>query len=422
MTPVTSLNVGFGEVDFTPVPPANEPDAFQVFDPVGFRAIAFHQGDEHAVFLTGDFFSFEQSLLDLTAEYLRDIAWLDPARILPAVSHCGGAPILFQAYVNQPCEHLRLFGQEKAFARAAAEAVRKAAADLQPSRLGFSAAPVEGVLYNRRSHDTDGNLVMSNFLLPYPRPELEYSAVDSNVYTLRVDAANDDPQPTPRAAALIFGCHALCNCDKQGHVSADYPGVARRVIENAWNVPVAFMQGALGNVVPIDRGGRTYERVGNSVGGVGLYALEQTVTTGDLRLQVDQSTVQIPLSVEEDLSETEPALAARAANHAEGHLRYGVFKARRSAATAPYTLTKVQLNGTTLLHLPGEVFVETAQAIRQASTADLTIVISGPTADVGYLCPPQAHREGGMEVQFTGVAAEAEAIIRRKGVEMVKRL
>jgi hypothetical protein len=45
-------------------------------------------------------------------------------------------------------------------------------------------------------------------------------------------------------------------------------------------------------------------------------------------------------------------------------------------------------------------------------------VLSGPSADVGYLSPRQAHDEGGMEPQFAGLAVDAETSIREAACEL----
>ena len=87
---------------------------------------------------------------------------------------------------------------------------------------------------------------MSNFQFPYPRPELTYQEVDDRVYVIRLDRANG----TPFGCAYVFGCHALCSTDKYGNVSADYPGVARRVLRGA-GIRGAFLPGSIGNVVPV---------------------------------------------------------------------------------------------------------------------------------------------------------------------------
>lgn len=411
------LLAGFGHTDITPVPTPAAPE-FEVFDAISFRATVLRQGDEAVAILSGDFFSFEEHLLEQTCDELADIAWLPRRNILVSVSHTGGVPVLYQSYVAQPCPRLRAFGEEARFVQAAAAAVRQAAQSLEPVRAGFGSAAAAGVHYNRRSHDAHGNLVMSNFMLPYPRPELRYGPVDENVYVLRFDHVEDAYLPGPRGALIAFGCHALCSKDKIGHISADYPGAVRRVVESAWpGAAVGFVPGAIANVVPFHRAGRTYQCVGNAVGGAALYALERTATRPDLKLSVTQRVIRVssyaPLSL--------PDAIAACNDDTDGSQRMNVYAARRAAAAAEfdYPITVVRLGDCAIVHLRGEVFVETARAIQDSSSTAMTIVLSGPSADIGYLCPPHAVAEGGMEPSYTAVAPQAEAAIRQAACELV---
>jgi hypothetical protein len=414
------LEIGFGEVDITPQPAS--PGSFRVFDPIGLRALILRQGNRNLAFLSGDFFSFEKVLLDGVIEALRDIPWLQAEHILPAVSHCGGAPILFQSYIHQPCAELRAFGQEARFVQAAAEAVRRAVADLKPGRVGFSRIEADGLSYNRRSHNAENQLVMSSALLPYPQHHLRYGPLDPHVYVMRVDEDEAGRKPRPRGALIAYGCHALCNNDKLGNVSADYPHYAREVISRAWGgAPVHFAPGALGNVVPIDRGGRTYQMVGNSVGGMALAALERTVTHSDAPLEIFQSSISIPTYAAKNTAEAEQKLA-EAKNGLDGKARLDAYNARRreeGVARIDYTLTRIRLGDAEMLHLPGEIFVETAGAIRAAAGRPDLIVLSGPTADVGYLCPAEAFQEGGMEPSYTSVDDTAEQLIREAAIALL---
>lgn len=411
------LRVGFGEADITPAPPENDKDAFQVLDSIGFRAVVLRHGDENVTLLTGDFFSFENQMLEKVRSLLADIEWLNPDCVLTSVSHCGGVPILFPAYFSQPCEYLRQFGEEKRYAAAAARAIRAAVEDLRPARIGLGQSAAPGLNYNRRSHDRDGKLVMSNFMLPYPRPELTYEPVDSNVYALRVDdePANANDEVRPRAALIVFGCHALCNNDKRGHVSADYPGVARRLVSEVLHVPVAFAAGAIGDAVPNGRGGDSYIMIGEGVGRAAVRALEEIQTLAVSDLAIRQKTLRVPR-----LDVNEPDTTKEAD---DGNLRFKAYHSSiAESATQSYTLTAIRFANAALIHLPGEVFVETASAIQSNSRFHPTIVLSGPSADIGYLCPARAHAERGMEPQFAALAGEAEDTIRNAAIELVREL
>ncbi len=409
------LQVGFGVQDYTPSEP---PDgAFKVYDPISYRVLILQQGANNVTFLSGDCFSIEEDLVRRVKERLQDIPWLNPNHILPCAAHVGTVPILFQSYVSSPCESLKFFGKEDFFADHMAAAVRKAAESMHPARLAMGVSSAPNILYNRRSYDESGKLVMSNFKFPYPRPELTYAEVDDHVYVLRLD----DPEGNPTHCAFIFGCHALCNTDKYGHISADYPGVVRNVLQ-ATGLESLFLPGSIGNVVPLSRAGRTYQRVGNSVAGAALYALEQTETPENGIFSVRQKTIQVPTFSYPDTEAIEQELAATP-KRSDGMQRFQAYGSRNVSSgreTLEYTLTRISVPGGDILHLPGEIFVETAKAIKSAAGDRLTAVISGPTADVGYLSTPQAHREGGMEPRYAGLAIDAETQIRRAACELVQ--
>lgn len=410
----STFQAGFGAQDYTPVP---VDDAYTVFDPISFRALILQDQDVNVTFLSGDVFSIESDLLDRVKDRLSDIPWLDLDHLLPCASHIGTAPILFPSYVNQPCEALRFYGREDYFADHMAAAVRKAAESMTPARIGLGKGTAPGILYNRRSYDDQGKLVMSNFKFPYPRPELQYGPVDDQVYVLRID----DVEGRPVQVGCVFGCHALCSTDKYGHISADYPGALRAVLESA-GMNALFMPGAIGNVVPVSRAGRTYQRVGRSAGGVALYAMEQITTTDTPDLTVNQEVLSLPVYPHPEPVEAEAVLADTPAS-GDGMQRFQMYGSRRRADgrnSLPYTITRIAVQGAQLIHLPGEVFVETARAIQDAAGNRLTVVLSGPSADIGYLSPPDAHSEGGMEPQFAGLAVEAETSIRSAACAMVE--
>ncbi len=417
MSDASPLQVGFGIQDFTPEEP---PDgAFKVFDPISFRALILREGETNVTFLAGDFFSIEADLVERAGKRLSDITWLNPNHILPCAAHIGTAPILFQSYVSTPCEALKYYGKEDYFANQIAAAIRKAAGAIAPARIGVGASSAPDVLFNRRSYDAEGKLVMSNFKFPYPRSELTYANIDDNVYVIRVD--NDAGAPTH--CAFIFGCHALCNTDKAGNISADYPGIVRKVLKSA-GIDSLFLPGSIGNVVPVSRGGRTYERVGHSVAGAALYALEQTETSPDEGITVRQKTIQVPAFSYPDPEAVQTELAATP-KRSDGLQRFQAYANRLYTAgrtSLDYTLTRVSINGADIVHLPGEIFVETAKAIKEAAGDRLTAVVSGPSADIGYLSTPQAHEEGGMEPKYAGLAVKGETMIRAAACELVGRV
>jgi hypothetical protein len=70
--------------------------------------------------------------------------------------------------------------------------------------------------------------------------------------------------------------------------------------------------------------------------------------------------------------------------------------------------------------VPGEPFVETAQAIRAATSPDPLVILSNPCPEVGYLPTPEAHREGGDEPLFAALGADQEPRLRDAAIELLR--
>lgn len=404
---------GFGKVDITP-----EPDAaatFEILDPIYIRALHLRQGQRQVTFLAADLFLFDDRLHALLARALQDTD-VDPDWVLRGASHLGTGPTLFQFYVNQPTEALKQFGQEARYAQAAAEAVRLALADLAPARLAVGAGEAHGLSYNRRAHDAGGRLVMVS-LTQYPEPpdHLRYDPVDPQVGVLRCDRDGRPP-----LALVNFGCHALSLWARRGHISADYPGRLTALLAQA-GVDALFFQGALGNVHPVRKTDDPCGRIARGLADEVLRVFHTLQPQADLALTFHAKTVEVGRQPAPEADEAKQVWAAQPPA-GEGLARYRYWLAENYAATAasPYRYHLVTLGSAALLHLPGEPFVETAQAIRQAAPFRPVLILSNPCPEVGYLPTPEAHTEGGDEPQFAPLEAQAEAVIRRGAIEVLR--
>ncbi len=79
-------------------------------------------------------------------------------------------------------------------------------------------------------------------------------------------------------------------------------------------------------------------------------------------------------------------------------------------------------DGMALLALPGEFFVETAEAIR--ADCDIPDVLLACYANdyIGYVAPPEAYEQGGYEPGVTFFSPEAEGIVRQTAMEVLESL
>ena len=403
---------GFGRVDITPAPH----ESFEIYDPLFFRALHVRQGDRQVTFLAADMFLFDDICFDKMSADLAETD-VDPAWILPGASHMGTGPTLFQFYVNQPTEALKEFGNEAHYARAAAEAVRMARHDVSPAHVAVGAGSAEnGLQYNRRAHDENGNLRMVS-LTEFPRPpdDLVYDAVDPQVGVVRFD--RDGRRPIVLAN---FGCHALALWDLRGNVSADYPGVVCGELAEK-GIDSLFIQGALGNVHPVRETDDPCGRIGRSLARTVMDVYDGLAPRADVELGIFKRTERI---------ERRPVAAVDTAREewhanppeAEGLARYEYWLAQtyREETSCSFDYCAVVFGNSALIHIPGEPFVETAFAIREAAAFNRVLLLCNPCPEVGYLPTAHARAEGDGEVLFAPLEMESEAQIREGAIALLK--
>ena len=90
--------------------------------------------------------------------------------------------------------------------------------------------------------------------------------------------------------------------------------------------------------------------------------------------------------------------------------------------TIRYPIKVVTLGDTALVHMPGELFHETALAIKEASPFRHTVVISRPTREVAYVPTPEAFDQGGMEPNLAAIAPSSEPLIRQAAIDVLTGL
>ena len=222
-----------------------------------------------------------------------------------------------------------------------------------------------------------------------------------------------DGDDGPIASLMNFACHATVLSGENLLLSAEFPGVACRIVEAATGAPTVYLQGACGNVNPvwIRQDFASVERAGQAVAGVALSVIADLRAAGDglrghnirwdefsetpvngniiaPRLRAIRREIDLPLrefaSDEEYAARIEAARTEADANPAasparraamaqlsryEGE-RWAAAWARRSdeAGTRRTEVQALSLgDGVALVALPGEFFVETAAMIREES-------------------------------------------------------
>lgn len=321
-------------------------------------------------------------------------------------------------------------------------AIEQAAGSLEPATLKLGHAVIDTVSQNRRHPD---------------------GPIGPTLRVLLVDG-----EEAPIATVLNFACHATVLSGENLMLSAEFPGAACRLLHEQSGASALYLQGACGNVNPIwiKQDFENVERLGHIVGGQALRVVAELRALGPgqrahnirwdefpekpvpgriikPRLHTARREIELPLRAfladyeyAARIEELEPQASTLSQGSDERRTvmaQLTRFQNERWAATwarhQPAKIsqrTEIQAlflgEGLTLLALPGEFFVETADVIRTRSGVHDLLLPCYANDYVGYVIPPQAYEQGGYEAGITFCTAEAEAIVVEASLGLLEEI
>ena len=415
------LHAAFTDVDITPdqdrqtAAGKKKDRSYPIYDPLKARILLLQDGDDTAAIVAVDGFELGIGFDEKVAAALA-ARGLAPFPTLFCPSHIGSTPISnYGAYIMIFAQDLIIENYEDEISNRIAEGIQNAFAKLAPVRMASRGGHAPDVCYNRRFIKPDGSVHMVfNRQESPPDPGWIEQGVDDEVSVLRFDSLAGEAI----GAFINFGCHALCSTDKYGGISADYPRYVADVFGEVAGLPVVFAQGGLGDVVPIEREGWAARRIGRSVGAQALYVFEQIKPENTPAMATHQREVEIPARVWPEEPEE------MRFNFKAMHNRYHrfLYEWYEQNPIIRYPIKVITLGDTALVHMPGELFHETALAIKAASPFRHTVVISRPTREVAYVPTPEAFDQGGMEPNLAAIAPSSEPLIRQAAIDVLAGL
>jgi hypothetical protein len=315
-----------------------------------------------------------------------------------------------------------------------AGAVAMARANTVPCVLGWGQGEVR-IGINRRERTPSGEIILG---------QNPAGPADPRVAVLRIDGADG----RPLAAVLNYACHPVSLSWRCTHISADFPGTARRLVEDQTGARCLFLQGAAGNINPLlmDWDWTHLARLGLPLGAeaVRVYwgiAPSAEAAGGGLdvaRLRRDLPPL-LPPSVEEgqrlvaSLEEQRTRLLDSGDTGSLWWTELRLERARRGldalqggtpAPPVPAELAALRLGRTIgLVTAPGEIFTEIGQSIVARSPFDHTLYAGYTDGTIGYVPTRSAYPEGGYEVTHAcQVAPEAGEKIEEESVRLLTRV
>jgi len=442
---MTTLRAAAASVDITP-PPGGMMDGYGsrltpsvgVHDPLFARVLVLDYGDAACAIVGCDLLGLHPWLTAEVRRRVRESLGIAEHAVLLAATHNHAGPVGLRAGMFSRLDETLA----EATVSKIVATVEQAWESRRPVTLNTGTADVETIGMNRRDPAGPTDVI------------------------LRVILFNGEDGPV--ASLLNFACHATVLSGANLLLSAEFPGVACRIVEAATGAPSVYLNGACGDVNPMwmRQDFASVERAGLAVGGAAVRLLADLRAAGDSlrahnirwdefpervvpgrlvepRLRVARRQIDLPfrefLSEAEYVSRIEavqpeadrhPA-ASPARRKAMAQLsrlsgeRWAAAWSRRSGESGVHRteLQAISLgDGVALLALPGEFFAETGALIREDAGIEQLLIACYANDYAGYIVPRHAYDEGGYESGVTFFTGEAEAIIRAASLELLREV
>jgi hypothetical protein len=318
---------------------------------------------------------------------------------------------------------------DAAFARKTIERVAAAAARAakQPhaiTNLGIGRAKVDKVAATRRVMGPDGKVKYVRYSAtkdPKIRDEPE-GLIDPYVALLSFWDGE-----TPLVSLTYYATHPQSYYGKGG-VSSDFPGLARRLRDQAEpNVYHIHFNGAGGNVTAGKYNDGSPEnrpvlaqRLAKGMKAASEDVKRLPVQASDLEWRV--APVRLPLSKAYNRKDLEARLADTSLKPAD-RLRAArnLAWAMRSEAGETIDLTCLRIGPAYVLHMPGELFVEYQLAAQKMRPKSPVLMAAYGDYGPGYIGTQVAYSQGGYETgPVSRVAPEVEAVLMQGLRELLR--
>lgn len=438
-------------------------------DPLLVTAVVFESADCTAAVIAADLAGQDHQMAEAMRSAVAAVIPVSAANVMVNASHSHAAPWA-------RTDGAKLGGGNDHFTDAELAYVNRLPHDFatvalqawnarRPARAAGGTGRVPGLAVNRRERTADGRTILGW------NPDLP---MDDDVPTIRIDDLEGDAIATITA----FGCHPVVVGPEIATTGSDFVGPLRRRVEDLRGGVCLFLQGAAGNVLPLEafhdldgpqvpmgqRLGleaahaiadtdplqRTTQKVDyGSVTPISLYRKRIEPQQPRQPLAVERVVIDLPLLAPPTRAEFESELAEREsqlldAENAGGDrsvtnpIKYHINWLRAMLAnpdvdqwrTTPGELWALRIGDCAIVATPGEVFSEIGAEVRQRSPFATTLFAGYSQGILGYMATAAEYHFGGYEpsVAQRGYAHPApfdpaiERILVESSLQLLDRL
>jgi neutral ceramidase len=474
---MANLMAGAAVVNIDP-PMPSDPQGFvrraksvrDTLDENQVRALVVSHGDTQLAVLTADLANIDEFFADRIRSVIQLTTGIPYDNILLNVSHTHAG--LWPRKNNEklhgeigevtPAEAAYFEKLPYDFASAAVKAISRQ----EPARISGGTGEAKGIAVNRRERNSDGRTILGwnkeNF-------------IDEEVPTIRIDNHDGDAIAT----LLSFGCHPVSLGGEVPFSGSDFVGPCRNQVESIRGGVCLFLQGAAGNVLPleaffdvvgpeikmgkrlgleavhavIDAEPRVMEITRQQYGSVTPIALYRKLPVSPQPSQLIaslRSVIELPLNPPLSVSEMQQELSDRKAEF-QGHVAKGAgldvlnpigyhiswlekIIDWSTTTQLPTTVTGevwvARLGDVAIVGTPGELFTEIGNQVRKASPFQTTIFAGYCQGVLGYFATREEYPFGGYEPTIAQrgyghpapFAPEAGEMIADEAISMLNQL
>jgi hypothetical protein len=346
-------------------------------------------------------------------------------RVVLAATHTHSGPATV-GYFNPPEG-----GYVRELSGRLVRVIEEAAAARIPVRAGCGSGKEETISHYRRLLADDGHVVMN--WEPYPAEHIvgPLGEVDPEVGVLKIVDGQG------QMVCLLFN-HAGHPCVLSGDnylLSAEYPGLAERLLEQELGGTAMFVNGAEGTMDIDglrDRDWEGMERVGGALAAAVLETARAIEATEDGTLRCADIQYELP---PRRITDQEWTWAEEVLKHSSGELepladgvgddyKALLYKELRAVEARPIPVEQIcfVVGDTAFLSFPGELFTEIGMRIKAGSPFRRTCIVGLANGSIGYVPSRKATQEGGYGVDTRRVSQDAEDIVVAKSFSLLRSL
>lgn len=396
-----------------------------VLDPLHAKTLVIEQDGSYAALVVLDLSGTTRPIVAAARKEIEEQCGIPGDRVIIAATHthtgaqlARGSMIDDITQANSPPGVAYMSSLPGLIAQSVAEAKSK----LTVATPAIAIGKAEGISFNRRVLRNGSNEAIWQPAKIDPATERPAGPVDPDV---GVVAFQNDGKTV--ATCLNFAMHPT-SVGSGLKVSADYPGVFTKLINERHGGLSIFANGTCGNINHTDYltgKRRTTQELGTALGDAAdaVWPELKPLRTFAPRVRSEQVTLQRRTFSDAEIAKAKD-IASRMMTEKLGTvpMAEAVCILETVAKKEVPLVAEVQVvafsDDLAIVALPGEIFVELGLAIKKASPFKHTLIVELANGSIGYVPNREAYPQGNYEV----VSARGEAGSGEKLVEVARKL